>query len=542
MTHIAPIIPETAPFNTAQRAWLNGWLAAYYGQSASFTPGSSMPVASAMQGATSAPAAAPAEADENFPWHDMTLPLDDRMNLAAGKPMPQRLMAAMAQQDCGQCGYLCKTYAEAIATGTETALNRCVPGGKETARMVKELLELGAGAVASSVAAAAAKLAPIASSAPATPATGKTETALARLEGAVPLNGAGSAKDTRQVVFDLAGTGLAYEVGDALGVQPINCPQSVDAIIACLGAKSSDEVEGPDGIARPLIDALLYACDIGRPSDEAIEVLASRAHILDESQRLQALAEGYPGASHDGADLLELLQTFRSARPPVQELISALSVLQPRLYSISSSPKAVKDSVHLTVAAVRYRLRHRPRKGIASTFLADRAQPGISVPVFVQKAHSFCIPKDNDAPMIMIGPGTGVAPFRAFLQERRALGAKGRNWLFFGDQRRASDFLYEDEIAGFHRDGLLTELDLAFSRDQAERVYVQQRMRERAREVWEWLEEGAHLFVCGSIAMGKDVDASLAAIIARQGQMGSGAAKAYLANLAREQRYLRDVY
>ncbi len=217
-------------------------------------------------------------------------------------------------------------------------------------------------------------------------------------------------------------------------------------------------------------------------------------------------------------------------------------MLQPRLYSISSSPKAVDDAVHLTVAAVRYKLRHRPRKGIASTFLADRAPPGSAVPVFVQPAHAFRIPSDNDAPMIMIGPGTGVAPFRAFLQERRALGATGRNWLFFGDQHRASDFLYEDEITGFHRDGLLHELDLAFSRDQAERIYVQQRMRERAKEVWAWIENGAHIFVCGSVAMGKDVDAALAAIIARQGSMGSGAAKAYLANLAREQRYLRDVY
>jgi sulfite reductase (NADPH) flavoprotein alpha-component len=535
VSYYGPIIPESAPFNVPQRAWLNGWLAAYYGEA-------NLVVAPMADGATATAAVVPPP-EEDFPWHDMTLPLEERMKLADGKPMPQRLMAAMAQQDCGQCSYLCKTYAEAIASGAEKALNRCVPGGKETARMVKELLELGAAPVAATMIAAKPASAPP-SPAPvaATTTTGKTETALARLEGAVPLNGAGSAKDTRQVAFDLASTGLSYEVGDAVGVQPINCPQTVDAIIACLGAKSSDEVQGPDGVARPLIDALLYACDIGRPSDEAIEVLASRARIIDESQRLQALAEGYPGASHEGADLLELLQTFRSARPPVQELLSALSVLQARLYSISSSPKAVSNAVHLTVAAVRYKLRHRPRKGIASTFLADRAQPGATVPVFVQKAHSFRIPKDNDAPMIMIGPGTGVAPFRAFLQERRALGAKGRNWLFFGDQRRASDFLYEDEITGFHHDGLLNELDLAFSRDQAERVYVQQRMRERAREVWEWLEEGAYLFVCGSIAMGKDVDAALAAIIARQGSMGSGAAKAYLAKLAREQRYLRDVY
>ncbi len=530
MSYDAPIIPDSAPFTGAQRAWINGWLAAYCGVSSGASAASSLVAVSSTQDA------APAAEEENFPWHDMALPLDERMTLAEGRPMPQRLMAAMAQQDCGQCGYLCNSYAAAIASGAEKALNRCVPGGKETARMVKELLELEGGAPATAPALATPP------AAPAPEAAGKTAPALARLETALPLNGSGSAKDTRQIVFDLAGSGLRYEVGDALGVHASNCPETVAGIIACLGAREGDEVQGPDGVTRALRDALLEACDIGRPSDEAVEVLASRAINLEESQRLQALAEGYPGAGPENADLLELLQTFRSARPPVQELISALSVLQPRLYSISSSPKAVKDGVHLTVAAVRYELRRRKRKGVASTFLAERTASGGAVPVFVQPAHSFRLPKSNDAPMIMIGPGTGVAPFRAFLQERRALGAKGRNWLFFGDQRRASDFLYEDEITGFRRDGLLSELDLAFSRDQAERVYVQQRMRERAKELWAWLEDGAHVFVCGSIAMGKDVDAALAAIIARQGRMGMGAAKAYLANLAREQRYLRDVY
>ncbi len=528
MTHYVPIIPENAPFNAAQRAWLNGWLAAYYSEPSS--------VGAAPSALESAPAPAAAPAVEDFPWHDMSLPMEERMALAAGRPFSQRLMAAMAQQDCGQCGYLCKTYADAIASGAEKALNRCVPGGRETARMVKELIELGPGP--------ATALASVAPAAAVSTETRGPDVARvpARLEGAAPLNGRGSAKDTRHVVFDLADTGLRYEVGDAFGIHPTNCPKTVDAIIACLGAKPGMEVTGPDGVTRPLIEALLYACDIGRPSDEAIEVLASRARIIDESQRLQALAEGYPSASHEGADLLELLQTFRSARPPVQELISALSVLQPRLYSISSSPKAVGEAVHLTVAAVRYRLRRRPRIGIASTFLADRAPPGTTVPAFIQKAHAFHLPKDNDAAMIMIGPGTGIAPFRAFLQERRAVGARGRNWLFFGDQRHDCDFLYKEEIIGFHRDGLLTQLDLAFSRDQAERIYVQQRMRERAREIWAWIEEGAHLFVCGSAAMGKDVDAALAAIIARQGKMGSGAAKAYLAKLAKEERYLRDVY
>jgi sulfite reductase (NADPH) flavoprotein alpha-component len=194
------------------------------------------------------------------------------------------------------------------------------------------------------------------------------------------------------------------------------------------------------------------------------------------------------------------------------------------------------------VAAVRYRQRDRLRMGIASTFLADRARPGSEIPVFVQPSHNFDLPK-AEAPMIMIGPGTGVAPFRAFLQERRAVGAPGRNWLFFGDQRRAFDYLYEDEIEGWRRDGLLSRLDLAFSRDQADKLYVQHRMRENAGELWAWLQDGAHVYVCGDAQrMAKDVDTALVFLIAKHGQMDWAAAKAWLANLGREGRYQRDVY
>jgi sulfite reductase (NADPH) flavoprotein alpha-component len=316
----------------------------------------------------------------------------------------------------------------------------------------------------------------------------------------------------------------------------------VAAVIDRLGARSGEDVDCPDGRRRSLGEALSLVCDIGRPSDAAVEVLASRAPNEDESQRLQALAEGYPGAQPEDADLLDLLLAFPSARPPLQELVSALALLEPRLYSISSSPKVAAGEVHLTVAAVRYRKHGRVRKGIASTFLAERAEAGGAVPVFVQPAHGFRLPAQDDLPVIMIGPGTGVAPFRAFLQERRARGATGRNWLFFGDQRRAADFLYEEELTGYRRDGLLTELDAAFSRDQADRIYVQHRMRERSAELWSWVEEGAHLYVCGASRMARDVDAALAAIIARQGSRTLGEAKAYLAALAREQRYLRDVY
>ncbi len=511
MSYIAPLLPENAPFSAPQRAWINGWLAAHL----------------ATEGEVAAPAAAPAE---EFSWHDPTLPLEERLRLAEGRPRERVLMAAMAQLDCGQCGYLCQTYAEAIASGAETILARCVPGGKETARALRELVEQPATAPA--LPASPVSPPPAAQSSTRAPVP-------ARFAAAMRLNRDGSEKDTRHVVFRIAGSGLDYEVGDSVGVHAANCPELVAAVIERLGARAADEVDCPDGTRRPLDEALRLACDIGRPSDAAVEVLASRAPDFGESQRLQALAEGYPGAQPDAADLLDLLLAFPSARPPVQELVSALDVLQPRLYSIASSPKLNEGEVHLTVAAVRYRRHGRLRKGIASTFLAERVAGDEEVPAFVQPSHGFRLPAD-DRPIIMIGPGTGVAPFRAFLQERRARGAGGRSWLFFGDQRRGSDFLYEEEFASYERDGLLTRLDTAFSRDQSERIYVQHRMRERSAELWSWLEEGASLYVCGAASMARDVDTALAAIIARQGRKSGGEAKAYLAGLARDKRYLRE--
>ena len=518
MSHIAPLVPENAPFSGSERAFINGWIAAYYAPD----------IAGELPAAASAPPA------EEFPWHDASLPIDQRMERAAGRPMPQLLMAAMAQQDCGQCGYLCHSYAAAIAAGTEKALTRCVPGGKETARKLKELLESGTPVAAATLATAAP--------AAAVPASGAA-TAAARFRSALPLNRSGSAKDTRQVVLNLYGSGLRYESGDSLGIMPTNCPETVAAIIEALSANPNTDVDCPDGNRRSLLEALSRACDIGRPSDEAVEILASRARDPEQSQKLQALAEGYPGAEPEGADLLELLTAFPSARPPLQEMISALAPLQPRLYSIACSPLVHGGEVHLTVAATRWEKRGRVRKGVASCFLAERAIADLEMPVFVQPPpHPFRPPRSDDAPIIMIGPGTGIAPFRAFLQERRENGAKGRNWLFFGDQRRATDFLYEEELTAWQKDGLLTRLDAAFSRDQPERIYVQQRMREQSARLWSWLNDGAYVYVCGAMAMGRDVETALAAIVARQGRMGVGAAKGYLAQLGREGRFVKDVY
>ena len=528
MSFIAPLLPDSAPFSPLQRAWIDGYIAGLFGD-----PRAGIPAAAATPRPEAAQPA-PAEA-EDFPWHDPTLSLEERLALAEARAPARRLMAAMAQLDCGQCGYLCQTYAEAVASGAEKQLTRCVPGGKATSRALKALL---ASLDAPPAASPAIAVAP----APTPTAVADEPTAPAHLIAAHRLSQKGSQKDTRHVVIaDQAGA-LRYEVGDSVGIVARNCPDLVQAIIEQLGAKPDTPVLSPDGIEWPLAEALGRHCEIRHPSDRAIEVLSSRAHDIEESRLLQAMAEGYPGAGPEDADLLDLLECFPSARPPLSELVSALDPLQPRLYSIASSPKVAAGEVHLTVEPVRYEKRTRRRSGVASTYLCDRLAAGEPVEVFVRPSEAFRI-APPDRPMIMIGPGTGVAPFRAFLQERRATAARGRNWLFFGNPHRQTDFLYEDELVEYRRDELLDRLDTAFSRDQDHKVYVQHRMLENAAELWAWLEDGAHLYVCGDAErMARDVDRGLQYIVAKEGRMEPAAAKAYLARVASEGRYQRDVY
>ncbi|HWB51889.1 MAG TPA: sulfite reductase subunit alpha [Stellaceae bacterium] len=520
-----PRLPANAPFSSAQRAWLDGYIACLFADDTE--PFARIP----------APLPEPPAEAEDLPWHDPLLPLDERLALAEGCAPQHRLMAAMAQLDCGQCGYFCDTYAAAIYSGTETSLSRCVPGGKATSRVLKAICADLAAPAAARLAVPAAPLSPSAAR-----ETRPAEHRRARLRHAAPLHAAGAEKDTRHVVLEAADGVLDYQAGDSLGIVARNDPGLVAAVIERLGAAPDTAVRSPDGVERPLAEALSDSCEIRRVSDQAIEVLASRAHDRDESRVLQAMAEGYPGVGPDNADLLDLLDAFPSARPPLSELISALDPLLPRLYSIASSPKANPGEVHLAVGVVRYRLRARERGGVASTFLSDRLAAGDTVSVYVNPSEGFRLPTP-DKPVIMIGPGTGIAPFRAFLEERRAVGAKGRNWLFFGNPKRACDFLFEDELAGWRRDGLLTRLDTAFSRDQAHKIYVQHRMLESAAELWAWLEDGAHLYVCGDAArMARDVDRGLAYIVAKQGRLDAAGAKAYLARLTRDGRYQRDVY
>ena len=373
------------------------------------------------------------------------------------------------------------------------------------------------------------------------PAYGKTNPFPAKLLKNLLLNKPGSGKEVRHYEIALNGSGLTYEAGDALGVVPVNCPELVDEVVAALKANPDENVKFGDNIMS-LHEALTHHLDVNKPSQEMLAVVAKAA---PQSELAPLLA---PDKRDDlkkwlwGRHVIDLLHLL-PAPMPLTEFIPLLKRLTPRLYSISSSPKAHPGEVHLTVGAVRYESHGRVRKGVASTFLADRVGDASFVKVFVQPSHGFKPPANGDLPMIMVGPGTGIAPFRAFLEERQATSAKGKNWLFFGDQKRDTDFLYEDLLTDWQKSGFLSRLDLAFSRDQEKKIYVQDRMLESAAELWSWLEAGAHFYVCGDASrMAKDVDAALHAVVEKHGGKSADEAKAYVAKLKSDKRYQRDVY
>jgi sulfite reductase (NADPH) flavoprotein alpha-component len=364
------------------------------------------------------------------------------------------------------------------------------------------------------------------------------------------LNKPGSAKETRHFVVSLAGSGLRYKAGDSLGVFPANRPEDVAEIIGLLGA-NGDELVSPQALklpsALPLREVLLGKLALAGPTRKLVDTLARKATAPEEKAKLNGLlapeSEEVLTAFLAEREYVDLLAEFPSARLTPQELVDHQRRLMPRLYSIASSPRAFPSEIHLTVAVVRYQTNGRDRAGVCSTFLADRARVGSTpAPVFVSRSH-FGPPEDGARDCIMVGPGTGVAPFRAFMQDRVAAGAAGRNWLFFGDQKQATDFLYEEEWQHYLAKGQLTRLDTAFSRDQLAKVYVQDRMRENSAELWQWLEAGAYFFVCGDAKrMAKDVDLALHDIVAAQGNMTAAGAADYVKQLKKSKRYQRDVY
>jgi sulfite reductase (NADPH) flavoprotein alpha-component len=537
---VAPLLPENAPFSGEQRAWLNGFLAAVLSPGA--TPAQALTAADS-QALFSLPdvSAAPADPlndgdDGEAPWHDPSLPIDERMKLADGRPLRRRVMAAMAQQDCGQCGYTCENYSNAIFTGTEKKLNLCVPGGKETARMVKKLAEELASARADAPAA-------LAVAKPADPGTPKgfsrDNPAPAVFMSRRRLNAEASEKETHHIEFDLTRSGLTYTPGDAFGIYANNGTPLVRAISRHLGVPL-DEPISAEGMTRSLGDWLTHGKSLAPAPDALFALLAEISPDPAEKAKLGKMADG-EGA--DGFDVLAALQAFRHLAPAPYRLLEALDPLQPRLYSISSSPRAMPGKVSLTVDVVRYQVEDRVRFGVASTFLAERVQEGDPVRVYVQPAHGFALPKSGDVPIIMVGPGTGVAPFRAFLQERLIDKAKGGAWLFYGHQREACDFFYREEFEEFLAKGALTHLTTAWSRDRTPKTYVQDGMRQNGAQLWDWLQRGAHFYVCGDAQrMAKDVETALADIVAEHGGRSADEADSFVAELKKTDRYQADVY
>ncbi len=550
MTHV-PFIPENAPFNIEQRAWLNGFLAGMLSQgtAAAATPGVAKKPLLVLFGSQSGNAesfakklakeangrgfnarAASMEAmqaaeltkERNLlvitsTWGEGDMPDNaaafwdglnnngsspklDGVNFSvlalgdtnyadtfclAGKKFDQRLEELGARRihsrvDCDvDFEAPAKTWSEGVWAALDVASSEAFAPGNE------------------------AKAGAVATTEPKTEAGYSRKNPFpARLLNNRKLNTDGSAKDTRHIEFSLTDSGLHYEVGDALGVCVQNCPEVVASIIAAHGLDANALTPLPDGGEAPLSEA------------------------LTKHYEVRTL----------------LGQTLEQPISP-EELVGSLRRLTPRLYSIASSLTAHPEEVHLCVAAVRYELDGTAHKGVASTFLADRLPLGEPAGVFIQHAKHFGVPADGNVPIIMVGPGTGIAPFRAFLEERHATGAKGKNWLLFGDQCAATDFLYREQIQAWSDDGFLTRLDLAFSRDQKEKIYVQHRMTEHTAEFWKWLEEGAHFYVCGDAnRMAKDVDAALHQVIEHGGQMSAEAAAAYVAEMKKSKRYARDVY
>jgi sulfite reductase (NADPH) flavoprotein alpha-component len=536
------LIPESAPFTAEQRVWLNGLFAGLLSLENGVTPLSPEQAAALLPGGLGL--AAPTsteETDDGAPWHDPAMPLADRMKLAEGRPLRRRMMAAMGQQDCGQCGYSCQDYSNAIVSEKEERLNLCVPGGKETTRMLKALhQELGS----SSPSPAAKTPAPIPTPAgamavpAAAPGSSRESPAEARFLSRTRLNRPGSEKETWHIEFDLAETAIDYTVGDAFGIFPRNDPALADAVLTALEAPADFPIGG-----RALRDVLIDGVSLGAAPDMLFQ-LYSFITGGERRQKAKALAAGEdPDGDAASLDVLAAIQKFSGVRPDPEAFVEALDPLQPRLYSIASSPKVDRTRMALTVDAVRYPVNGRTRLGVASTFLGGRISPGDKIKVYVQKAAHFGLPADPSVPIIMIGPGTGIAPFRAFLHDRMAAKAPGRSWLFFGHQRRDYDFFYEDELTGMKAAGALTRLSLAWSRDGTEKFYVQDRMREVGRDLWAWLADGAHVYVCGDAKrMARDVEGALVEIVAQHGARTTDEAIAFVANLKKSGRYQQDVY
>lgn len=591
-----PVLPESAPFSAEQRGWLNGYLAGILfrgdldtarttlspvaasapqkrlrilcasqsgnAEAAAWSLAERVKGAAAGEGKVWAPEVTPMDRHAEIDWSDeshavfVTSTWGDGDFPDNGKAFGSLLdkpdLSALSHLRFAVLGLGDRNYARFCAAAKRVDERLSASGA---ARMLDlECLdadwEAGAAAWRERVAAVlgAGDSAPKPSlEAPSPEGWSKTRPFPAPLLENRRLNTRESDKDTRHVVLSLAGSGLTYRAGDALGVWPVNHFELVDSLVLACNASGSEIVRLADGQESTFRSALLTRFDLAKPGKELLEGLLAAKPAQGDRRRLRELLEDEGAEARQDllktSDVLDILRTFPTARIDPQGLVERLRKLAPRLYSISSSPAAHPGEVHLTVGVHQIRKDGRLRLGAASSFLAQRVPLGLPVPVFVQPSSHFHPPEDPSRDLVMVGPGTGIAPFRGFLHERAATGATGRNWLFFGDRCAESDFLYREELLELRGRGVLHELDTAFSRDQEEKVYVQDRMLERARDLWTWLEGGAVFCVCGDAKrMAKDVDAALHKVVELGGGRSPLEAKEYVEAMRASHRYLRDVY
>lgn len=603
MVETVPFIPENAPFTAEQRAWLNGLLAGLFSTSALPAAALSKPshriaVLYASQSGTAeglarklakelkaqghvpavstlvgyTPAALAAEkyalilastygngdapdgvqpfyeqlCSEHFPRFEglsyAVLALGDKHYehfCKFGKDLDAKLIALGANPLCDRmdCDVDVDQPFERWKSAVIPRLNEAAAGHKTTRPAVALAAADGETMLAGEgLSASAAKTAPAAT-------FSRDNPLLAPLVDKRELTRDESTKSTLHLAFSIEGTGLHYDVGDACGVIPQNDLNLVAEILQTLRFNGNEQVQCGKAGKTTLHDALTHHLQITLLNRKIVKEYATKgkcAKLLDllvpeQQEPLQRYVYG--------RGLIDLLVEYPGVIEEPAELVAMLPRLTPRLYSISSSPLAHQGQIHTTVAVVRYRSYNRERGGVCSTLFADRSTLSDRLPIYIQPNKKFKLPQDSDAPIIMIGPGTGIAPFRGFLHERRALGAKGRNWLFFGERSAATDYLYREELESMRADGHLTRLDTAFSRDQEDKIYVQDRMMEHAPLFWSWLEDGASVYVCGDATrMAKDVHAALHRIIEKEGGMPAQTAEEYVHALKDAHRYHRDVY
>ena len=527
--NISPLIPDNAPFSPDQRSWLNGFFAgllSLQGEAQGLQP---IDAATALGQEVSNDPLDDGD-DGEAPWHDMAMPMDERMDLAQERPLRRRMMAAMAQQDCGQCGYECEIYANKIFLGEEERMNLCAPGGKATTRMLKKLaLEIADETVVETQIEPAGAL-----------GYSREQPVEISFLGSHLLNKEGSQKETVHIDFDLRDAGIDYAAGDSMGIFAENSPALVDHILERLALDPAQEISG-----TRLKDILREKKCLGEAPDELFEALVPLASNPEDKKNLSEMAEGNdPHGDLETLDVLGVFEKFPTLMINAEQLLGCLEDLQPRLYSISSSPKAKHGHLSLTVDVVRYAVKDRSRHGVASTYFVDHLAKGDKIRAYIQKAHDFSLPVDEKTPVIMCGPGTGIAPFRSFMQDRAADKCSGASWLFYGHQREACDFFYQEEWAAYQERQQLTRLSTAWSRDEGQpKTYVQDVMRKQGADVFEWFEKGAHFYICGDASrMATDVDNTLKDIIAEHGKMSGPAAKDYLAAMVKSGRYQKDVY